>query len=64
VNAYWDVMHGSKEHVREAVRAAISAGAPGGGYVLSTADSVYEPCPLGNVMEFFLAGREYGRYQA
>jgi hypothetical protein len=64
VNAYWDVMHGSKDRVREAVRAAISAGAAGGGYVLSTADSVYEPCPLDNVREFLLAGREYGRYQA
>ena len=63
VNAYWDVMRGPREHVREAVIAAISAGAPGGGYVLSTADSVYEPCPLENVKEFLRAGREEGSYQ-
>lgn len=62
VNAYWDIMHGSVERVREAVREAIEAGAPGGGYVLSTADSIYEPCPLENVREFFRAGREFGRY--
>lgn len=62
VNAYWDVMRGSTEHVREAVREAIQAGSPGGGYVLSTADSIYEPCPLENVYEFFAAAREYGNY--
>lgn len=62
VNAYWDVMNSSRERVREAVSEAIRAGAPGGGFVLSTADSIYEPCPLENVREFFAAGRELGRY--
>lgn len=64
VNAYWDVMQADKDSVRKAVYEAIAAGADGGGYVLSTADSIYEPCPLENVLEFFAAAREYGSAKA
>ena len=53
---------GSPEEVREAVRYAVSIAAPGGGFVLSTADSIRNPDVFDNVMAFINAGHEFGEY--
>jgi hypothetical protein len=62
VNSPHTIERGTKAEVRRAVREAIEAMAPGGGFVLSTADSVWDPKPEANVQEFIAAGLEYGRY--
>jgi len=52
---------GTPDLVRERVREAIMAAAPGGGFVLGTSDSIRE-APPENVAAFFQAGRGYGCY--
>ena len=53
---------GTPDEVREAVRYAISAAAPGGGFVLSTADSIWNKDACDNVMAFIKAGFDFGKY--
>jgi hypothetical protein len=48
--------------VQQAVRQAIAAAGPGGGYILSTADSTVIRTPFENIHAFVEAGRKYGRY--
>lgn len=62
VNSPHTIERGTKSEVRRAVREAIEVLGPGGGFVLSTADSVWDPKPKANVREFIAAGLEYGRY--
>ncbi len=62
VNSPHTIERGTKADVRRAVREALEALGPGGGFVLSTADSVWDPKPEGNVREFIAAGLQYGRY--
>ncbi len=62
VDAPHVIERGTSDGVREAVREAISICAPGGGFVLSTADSVWDSGAYENVMAFIEAGLEYGRY--
>ena len=52
----------SPEEVREAVAEAIKIGAPGGGFILSTCDSIRDETPLENVRAYFQANREFGKY--
>ncbi len=59
VNLIW---RGNPEQIREAVRQAIAAAAPGGGYILSTADSIRSESPPENIQAFFDAWREFGSY--
>ena len=56
------IERGTPHDVREAVRYTVSAAAPGGGFVLSTADSVWEERAYDNVMAFIEAGLEFGKY--
>ena len=56
------IERGTTEEVREAVKSAISIAAPGGGFVLSTADSIWDPNAYDNVMAFIEAGLEFGKY--
>ncbi len=62
VNAPQVIEQGGASDVRQAVREAIRTAAPGGGFVLSTADSVWDTDVLDNVMAFIEAGLEFGRY--
>jgi len=62
VDAPKTIERGTPGDVREAVRKAISTAAPGGGFVLSTADSVWDEDCRGNVMAFIEAGLEFGTY--
>mgnify|MGYP000129567825 CR=1 FL=1 len=50
------------ERIKEKVAEVIKIGAPGGGFILSTSDSIRDGTPIENVKVFFTAGREYGKY--
>ena len=53
---------GTPEKIREEVANAIKIGAPDGGFILSTSDSIRDGTPLENVKAYFSAGREFGKY--
>jgi uroporphyrinogen decarboxylase len=53
------ILRGTPAEIREAVRTAVSIGAPGGGYILSTADSIRPETPSENVDAFFAAAHEF-----
>jgi uroporphyrinogen decarboxylase len=55
---------GSVEDIRAAVRSAIEACAPGGGFVLSTSGSIYrhDQTTYEHVLAFIQAAHEFGRY--
>jgi hypothetical protein len=55
------VKEGAPELVKEKVREAILAGAPGGGFILGTSDSIRE-APIANVRAYFTSARQYGNY--
>jgi len=61
VDAPHVIEQGSVDDVRSAVRDIIKIAAPGGGFVLSTADSVWEKDSLDTVMTFIEAGLEFGK---
>jgi uroporphyrinogen decarboxylase len=52
----------SAEDVRSAVRQQITALAPGGGYLFATIHNISPEVPPANVVAFFEAGKEFGRY--
>ena len=54
--------HGTVEQVREAVRQAIAEAAPGGGYILSSSNSVHSSCRPENFVAMVRAAREFGAY--
>ena len=54
------LLKGTPELVREKVKEAIRIAAPGGGFILSTSDSIRDGTPLENVRAYFEAAREYG----
>jgi hypothetical protein len=62
VDAPHTIERGTPDDVRKAVKTAISHAAPGGGFVLSTADSVTDHDAYETVMAFIRAGLEFGRY--
>jgi len=55
------IKRGTPELIREKVKEAIQIASPGGGFILSTSDSIREGTPLENVKTYFKAAREYGR---
>ena len=56
------LLKGTPADVERAVRRCIRAAAPGGGYILGTADSTVIGTPFENIHAFVEAGRKYGRY--
>lgn len=62
INMIETILYGNPDKVRNAVKEAIEAAAPGGKYILGTADSIREGSPIENVKAFFKAGREFGKY--
>ena len=54
--------HGSPEEVRQAVRQAIADAGPGGGYILSSSNSVHSSCDPRNLVAMVEACREFGAY--
>jgi len=53
---------GTPEDVREAVRECVRAVSPGGGHFIGSSSEVVPATPLENVLAFYEACREYGRY--
>ena len=53
---------GRKDEVEQAVKEAIEAGAPGGGYILSTCNILTQDIPVENVHAMYGAAEKYGCY--
>jgi hypothetical protein len=53
---------GPQERIVEAVRQCIRDAAPGGGYVLSSSNSIHSGMPAEHFMAMLRAAREYGTY--
>ncbi|MCP5088899.1 MAG: hypothetical protein GY952_19105 [Rhodobacteraceae bacterium] len=56
------LVFGAPEEVREATRECIAQGAPGGGYVLCSSNSLHPGCKPENVIAMFRAAKEFGHY--
>lgn len=54
--------HGSVEEVRAAVRQAIADAAPGGGYILTSSNSIHSSCRPENFVAMVRATQEFGSY--
>jgi len=54
--------HGTPEQVRQAVRQAIADAAPGGGYILSSSNSIHSSCKPENLVAMVRACLEFGAY--
>ncbi|MCP4756440.1 MAG: hypothetical protein GY866_36715 [Proteobacteria bacterium] len=50
------------EDVRKSVRETIAAAAPGGGYIISSSNSIHPGCKPENYIAMVEAAKEYGRY--
>ncbi|WP_287155857.1 uroporphyrinogen decarboxylase family protein [Candidatus Solincola tengchongensis] len=53
---------GSEEEVEETVRETIRVAAPGGGYVISSSNSIHPGCKPENYLALVRAARKYGTY--
>jgi uroporphyrinogen decarboxylase len=53
---------GSEEEVEEAVKEAIAAAAPGGGYIISSSNTIHPGCKAENYVALVRAARKYGKY--
>jgi len=53
---------GTPEDIAKAVRACIEAAAPGGGYILSSSNSLHEGIPLNNVISMVNVAKKSGRH--
>lgn len=54
--------HGTPEQVREAVRQAIADAAAGGGYILTSSNSIHSSCRAENLVAMVRACHEFGEY--
>jgi uroporphyrinogen decarboxylase len=54
--------HGNVEQVREAVRQAIADAAAGGGFILSSSNSIHSSCKAENFVAMIRACQDFGRY--
>ena len=56
--------HGSEEDVRNAVRQAIADAAEGGGYIVTSSNSIHSSCNPKNFIAMVNAVHEYGVYSS
>jgi uroporphyrinogen decarboxylase len=63
IDLLYVLKEGTTSDVDEAVKRAIEAAAPGGGYILATSDAVRDGTPPDNLHAFCDAGRRYGDYR-
>lgn len=54
------ICQGTVDQIRSAVRTAIDIAAPGGGFILGTADSIRPESPEENIRAYFEAAHEFG----
>ncbi len=62
VASVYDLPFGEKEAVVESVKETIRQAAPGGGYILSSSNSIHPGCKGENVIAMFEAAKKYGVY--
>lgn len=53
---------GTRDEIRDAVKACLRAASPGGGHFISSSTQVLPPTPLENAIAFYEAVREFGDY--
>ncbi len=53
---------GTAEEVDEAVKSTIDVAAPGGGYILSSSNSIHRNCKVSNAIAMVEAAHKYGTY--
>jgi len=56
------LVFGNPDDVRQSVKQTIAQAAPGGGYVLSSSNSIHPGCKPENYLAMVEAARRYGRY--
>jgi uroporphyrinogen decarboxylase len=56
------LVSGTTEEARQSVKETISIAAPGGGYILSSSNSIHPGCKPENYIAMVHAAREFGRY--
>ena len=54
--------HGATGDVRQTVRRAIADAGAGGGYILTSSNSIHSSCKPENFAAMVMAGKEFGRY--
>jgi len=54
------LVFGSENELRESVKETIEKAAPGGGYIISSSNSIYPGCKPENYIAMVHAAREYG----
>jgi len=62
VNSAITLGRGNRDEIRDAVTFAISTLAPGGGFILSAVDVLFEDTPWSNVLRMIERWREIGTY--
>ena len=55
------ILQGQPEDIRRAVQEAIEIGAPGGGFIMASSDSIRPETPWENVKAYFDAAKEFAR---
>jgi len=56
------LVSGTPEEIEEETRRAIEIAAPGGGYVLSSSNTIHSQVPAKNYLAMREAARKYGKY--
>lgn len=56
------LVSGAPEQVRESVKKTIAAAAPGGGYIISSSNTIHPGCRPENYVALVQAAREFGKY--
>jgi len=56
------LVFGSTDEVRESVKQTIAQAAPGGGYIISSSNTIHPGCKPENYIAMVQAAREFGRY--
>lgn len=56
------LVFGNPDEVRESVKETIAKAAPGGGYIISSSNSIHPGCTPENYLAMVEATRKYGRY--
>jgi uroporphyrinogen decarboxylase len=54
---------GTEEEVEQSVKQTIEAAAPGGGYILSSSNSIHPGCRPENYIAMVHAARKHGDYE-
>lgn len=61
VDLIYVIQRGSPDLIDRTVQEAMEVGAPGGGFILGTSDSIRDGTPIENVRAYFEAARKYGQ---